>query len=51
VVYLEHATNAQYLDRPEDVEEYDHIMSSVAVHATPPEQTAGLLNQLLHDLG
>jgi Domain of unknown function (DUF5753) len=51
VVYLEHATNAQYLDRPEDVEEYAHIMSSVAVYARPPEQTAENLSQLLHDLG
>jgi hypothetical protein len=51
VVYLEHATNAQYLDRREDVEEYAHIMSSVAVSARQPKQTTEILNQLLHDVG
>ncbi len=51
VVYLEHATSATYLDKPEDVEEYAHIMSSVGVHGTPPEQTAEILGELLHALG
>ena len=51
VVYLEHATNALYLDKPEDVEEYAHIMSSVAVRGAPPQQTAKILSELLHDLG
>jgi hypothetical protein len=51
VVYLEHVTNALYLDKPEDVEEYAHIMSSVGVHGAPPEQTAEILSELLHDLG
>jgi hypothetical protein len=51
VVYLEHVTNAIYLDKPEDVEEYAHIMSSVGVHGAPPEQTAEILTELLHGLG
>jgi hypothetical protein len=51
VVYLEHVTNALYLDKPEDVEEYAHIMSSVGVHGAPPEQTAEILSELLRDLG
>jgi hypothetical protein len=51
VVYLEHVTDANYLDKPEDVEEYAHIMSSVGVRAIPPEQTADLLDGLLHKLG
>jgi transcriptional regulator with XRE-family HTH domain len=50
VVYLEHATSAMYLDKPEDVEEYAHIMSSIGVHGAPPDQTAGILGELLHDL-
>jgi hypothetical protein len=50
VVYLEYVTNATYLDKPEDVEEYAHIMSSVGVRGTPPEQTAELLTQLLQEL-
>jgi Domain of unknown function (DUF5753)/Helix-turn-helix domain len=51
VVYLEHATNAQYLDKPEDVEEYAHIMSSVAVRAAAPDQTTQLLSDLLAQVG
>jgi hypothetical protein len=51
VVYLEHATSATYLDRPEDVEAYAHIMSSIGVHGSPPEQTVEFLRQLLHELG
>jgi hypothetical protein len=51
VVYLEHVTTATYLDKPEDVEAYAHIMSSVGVRAAPPEQTAELLTQLQQELG
>ena len=51
VVYLEHAVNALYLDKPEDVEEYAHVMSSVGVRAAPPERTTEILSGLLHDLG
>jgi Domain of unknown function (DUF5753)/Helix-turn-helix domain len=49
VVYLEHVTNALYLDKPDDVEEYAHIMSSVGVYGAPPEQTEEILRQLLLD--
>ena len=49
VVYLEHATNALYLDKPEDVAQYAHIMSSIGVYGAPPEQTAEILSELLHD--
>jgi transcriptional regulator with XRE-family HTH domain len=51
VVYLEHVTDADYLDKPEDVEAYAHIMSSVGVRAVPPEQTADLLDRLLREFG
>ena len=51
VVYLEHLTNATYLDRRDDVEDYAHIMSSVAVLAAPPEQTTKILGELLHAVG
>ena len=51
VVYLEHVTNADYLDRREDVEAYAHIMSSVGVRAIHPDQTADLLDGLLRELG
>ena len=51
VVYLEHATNATYLDKPEDVEAYAHIMSSIGVRGTPPDQTPEVLGELLRELG
>jgi hypothetical protein len=51
VVYLEQVTNATYLDKPEDVEEYAHVMSSVGVLGAPPEQTMKILSDLLHALG
>jgi hypothetical protein len=51
VVYLEQVSSATYLDRPEDVEGYAHVMSSVGVHAAPPEMTPKILSELLHALG
>jgi hypothetical protein len=51
VVYLEQVTSATYLDKPEDVEEYAHVMSSVGVLGAPPETTTNILGELLHALG
>jgi hypothetical protein len=51
VVYLEQVTSATYLDKPEDVEEYAHVMSSVGVLGAPPETTKNILGELLHALG
>jgi hypothetical protein len=51
VVYLEQVTSATYLDKPEDVEEYAHVMSSVGVLGAPPETTKNILRELLHALG
>lgn len=50
VVYLEHATSALYLDRPEDVEEYAEILTNAGLHGAPPDQTTKVLSELLHDL-
>lgn len=50
VVYLEHATSALYLDRPEDVETYAEILTNAGLHGVPPDQTAKVLSELLHDL-
>jgi transcriptional regulator with XRE-family HTH domain len=50
VVYLEHLTSALYLDKPEDVDRYLHVMESICVRAAPPDQTAGLLDKLLKAL-
>jgi uncharacterized protein DUF5753/helix-turn-helix protein len=51
VVYLEQVSNATYLDRPEDVDEYAHVMSSVGVHSAPPEKSTKILIELLQALG
>jgi Domain of unknown function (DUF5753)/Helix-turn-helix domain len=50
VVYLEHLTNALYLDRPQDVDQYAYVMASVIVDSTPPEVTVEVLGEILRDL-
>jgi len=45
VVYLEHLTGAQYLDRPEDVEQYARVMDRISVDALTPEDTLQALKQ------
>jgi transcriptional regulator with XRE-family HTH domain len=45
VVYLEHLTGAQYLDRPEDVEQYARVMDRISVDALTPEDTLKALKQ------
>jgi transcriptional regulator with XRE-family HTH domain len=50
VVYLEHLTSALYLNKREEVDQYLHVMESICVRAAPPDQTVGLLNQLLDEL-
>jgi Domain of unknown function (DUF5753)/Helix-turn-helix domain len=50
VVYLEHLTNALYLDKPQDVDQYAYVMASVIVDSTPPEATVEVLSEMLRDL-
>jgi Domain of unknown function (DUF5753)/Helix-turn-helix domain len=50
LVYLEHLTSALYLNKPEEVDHYLHVMESLCVRAAPPEQTAELLDQTLRKL-
>jgi transcriptional regulator with XRE-family HTH domain len=45
LVYLEHLTGAQYLDRPEDVEQYSRVMDRISVDALTPEDTLRALKQ------
>jgi hypothetical protein len=47
VVYIEHLTNALYLDRREDVNRYLHVMDSVSMRAEPPDRTVDALRQIL----
>jgi transcriptional regulator with XRE-family HTH domain len=50
VVYLEHLTSASYLNKPEEVDRYLHVMESICVRAAPPERTVELLGDILDDL-
>ena len=50
VVYLEHLTSALYLNKPDDVDQYLHVMESICVRAAPPDQTVELLDKMLDGL-
>jgi transcriptional regulator with XRE-family HTH domain len=47
VVYLEHLTGAQYIERPEDVEQYARAMDRISVDALHPDDTVQALNDLI----
>jgi Domain of unknown function (DUF5753)/Helix-turn-helix domain len=49
VVYVEHLTNALYLDRRDDVNEYLHVMDTISVRAAPPRRTADILHEILKE--
>ena len=50
VVYLEHLTSALYLNKPDEVDQYLHVMETICVRAAPPDQTVDLLERILEDL-
>jgi transcriptional regulator with XRE-family HTH domain len=50
LVYLEHLTSALYLNKPEEVDQYLHIMESICVRAAAPDQTVELLDRILDEL-
>jgi transcriptional regulator with XRE-family HTH domain len=47
VVYLEHLTGAQYIEKPEDVEHYARAMDRISVDALHPDATVNALDSLL----
>jgi len=49
VVYLEHLTNAVYLDKREEVERYLDVMELLCVQSEPPARTVELLEKLLDE--
>jgi Domain of unknown function (DUF5753)/Helix-turn-helix domain len=49
VVYVEHLTNAQYLDRRDDVNRYLHVMDRISMRAIPPDKTVDILHTILQD--
>jgi DNA-binding XRE family transcriptional regulator len=49
VVYVEHLTNALYLDKRDDVNRYLHVMDRISMRAAPPDMTVDLLHRFLQD--
>ena len=49
-VYLEHLTNAVYLDKPSDVDQYTLIVNRLCAEACQPRETATFIEQLLAEL-
>jgi transcriptional regulator with XRE-family HTH domain len=50
VVYLEHLTNAVYVDKRDEVERYLDVMEFVCVASEPPARTVQLLERVLDQL-
>jgi transcriptional regulator with XRE-family HTH domain len=50
IVYLEHLTNAVYLDKREEVDRYMHVMDQIVVRSQPPRKTRELLTALLEEV-
>src|SRR5512132_3866047 len=50
VVYLEHLTNAVYLDKRDEVERYLDVMEFLCVDSQPPARTVELLERVLDEV-
>ncbi|MBO8185376.1 helix-turn-helix domain-containing protein [Streptomyces spirodelae] len=50
-VYLEHLTNAVYLDKPSEVDQYTLIMDRLCAEARQPAETAAFIEGILDGLG
>ena len=50
IVYLEHLTNAVYLDKREDVDKYLHVMENICVRSRPPNETADILGRIAKEM-
>ena len=49
VVYVEHLTNALYLDGRDDVNRYLHVMDQISMSAAPPDKTMDILHKILQE--
>nr|BFE29725.1 helix-turn-helix transcriptional regulator [Actinomadura rugatobispora] len=49
VVYLEQLTSALYLDKPADLVVYKKCLDRLSVNASPPRETAGILDRIIGD--
>jgi len=50
VVYLEHLLNAHYLNKPEDVDQFAHVMATIIVRSGAPDHTAEVLSEIMKEL-
>jgi transcriptional regulator with XRE-family HTH domain len=50
VVYIEHLTNAVYLDKRDDIDAYVLAIGKLFIEADPPERTPDTLRAILDDL-
>jgi hypothetical protein len=46
---LLHLTNALYLDRRDDVNQYLHVMDRISMRAAPPDKTVDILHKILQE--
>jgi len=49
IVYLEHLTNAAYLDKDDDVDQYLHVMDQICARSEPPDRTVEFLSAMLQE--
>jgi hypothetical protein len=49
VVYLEHLTNALYLDKRDEVEEYLHVLETISLRAAHPDRTVDILRRIIKE--
>jgi len=49
VVYLEHLTNAAYLDKRDDIDQYLYAFESICVLSSPPAKTAEILSRIAEE--
>ncbi|MBQ0926340.1 helix-turn-helix domain-containing protein [Saccharopolyspora endophytica] len=49
VVYLEQLTSALYLDKRNDLDQYQAVMNLLSVQAATPQDTTQLLRELMHE--
>jgi len=50
IVYIEHLTSALYLDKLEDLDSYAATMDALCVAAPQPNETEGILTEILKEL-
>ena len=50
IVYIEHLTNALYLEKREDVDQYAAVVGRLFIEAEAPARTPDILREVLNDL-